>query len=225
MMKQKRLLKRRFPARGKLAALTAAACLLAGAASYAFEGTPDIARVEEDWELILDEPANQKDAPQLMTVMSPKADLSDLHGMVTWNYREIPSYWSGGLQLQSWADDLFLVSKNFRETEFSTTGETITWTQSLSVSSNILTLQIKDGASDTWGSFGGTKMQLSDTILISNLNGYSPEVSVDNSAVTYGAYRVVKFRIKAVRYYDAANNLIATDTTSRVVHQRPVADN
>ena len=164
---------------------------------------------------------NSISAPQLMTVMSPKEDLSDLYGMVTWNYREIPSFNSGGLQLQSWADDLFLYSKNFREGEFSTKGETISWTQSLKVTNNILTLRIKNGESETWGSFGGTEMQLSELILVNNLNNYSPETSVENSAVTYGSYRVVKLRIKEVRYYDANNNLISTDGTSRVVHQRP----
>ena len=54
-------------------------------------------------------------------------------------------------------------------------------------------------------------MKLSELVLVNNLNGYSPETSVSNSAVTYGAYRVVKLRIKQVRYYDADNNLISTD--------------
>ena len=202
------------------AALAAVAFVVAGSAVYSYEGTPDVYRVEEDWELVLDSPSDAKVAPQLMTVMSPKADLSDLYGMVTWNYREIPTFYSGGLQLQSWSDDLFLYSKNFREGEFSTTGETITWTQSLKVNNNILTLRIKNGQSDTWGSFGGTEMQLSELTLVNNLNQYSPEVSVKNSAVTYGAYRVIKMRIKEVRYYDAFNNLIATDSSSKVVHER-----
>lgn len=204
-----------------IAALAAVAFMVAGTSVYSYDATPDVLRVEEDWELILDEPSNSLAAPQLMTVMSPKEDLDDLYGMVTWNYREIPSFYSGGLQLQSWSDDLFLYSKNFREGEFSTTGETISWTQSLKVNNNILTLRIKDGQSDTWGSFGGTQMQLSELILVNNLNNYSPETSVENSAVTYGAYRVVKLRIKEVRYYDADNNLISTDNTSRIVHERP----
>lgn len=203
------------------AALAAVAFLVAGTSVYSYDATPDVFRVEEDWELILDAPSDSIAVPQLMTVMSPKGDLSDLYGMVTWNYREIPSFYAGGLQLQSWADDLFLYSKNFRESEFSTAGETITWTQSLKVANNILTLQIKNGQSVTWGAFGGTEMQLSELILVNNLNGYSPETSVDHSAVTYGAYRVVKLRIKEVRYFDADNNLITTDGTSRVVHARP----
>jgi len=203
------------------AALAAVAFMVAGTSVYSYDATPDVLRVEEDWELVLDAPSGAIDVPQLMTVMSPKADLSDLYGMVTWNYREVPNFQAGGLQLQSWADDLFLYSKNFREGEFSTTGETITWTQSLNVASNILTLQIKNGQSVTWGSFGGTQMQLSELILVNNLNAYSPETSVNNSAVTFGGYRVVKLRIKEVRYYDANNNLISTDGTSRVVHQRP----
>ena len=178
-----------------IAALAAVAFMVAGTSVYSYDATPDVLRVEEDWELILDEPSNSLAAP--------------------------PSFYSGGLQLQSWSDDLFLYSKNFREGEFSTTGETISWTQSLKVNNNILTLRIKDGQSDTWGSFGGTQMQLSELILVNNLNNYSPETSVENSAVTYGAYRVVKLRIKEVRYYDADNNLISTDNTSRVVHERP----
>jgi hypothetical protein len=217
---------RRF-SKFKAGALLAAAALLSTVhpSVFSFDGQTDIARVEEDWELVLDAPSGAKVVPQFMTVMSPYNNLQDLYGMVTWNYREMPNFSAGGMQLQSWADDLFLYSKNFRESEFSTTGETITWTQSLKINGNYVTLQVKNGESLTWGSFGGTQMQLSEQALVSNLNGYSPETTVSNSGITYGANRVVKLRIKAVRYYDALGNLLSTDNTSHVVHERPSDSN
>ncbi len=207
--------------------LSAAALLLmtVNPSVYSFDGQPEISRVEEDWELILDGPSDAKVVPQFMTVMSPYSHLEDLYGMVTWNYRELPNFSSGGMQLQSWADDLFLYSKNFKESEFSTTGETISWTQSLKINNNLLTLQVKDGQSVTWGDFGGTQMQLSELTWVNNLNNYSPETTLDNSAITYGTNRVVMLRIKAVRYYDASGNLLATDNNSYVVHERPTEEN
>lgn len=206
------------------AALLASAILLASVhpSVYSQEEYPDIASVEEDWELVLDEPSGAKDSPQLVTVMSPYDHLEGLYGMVTWNYREMPNFAAGGLQLQSWAGDTFLYSKNFNESEFSTTGETITWTQSLKIKNQLLTLQVKNGQSTTWGDFGGSELQLSEQVWAQNLNGYSPVKSATNSAITFGSYRVISLRIKQVRYYDADGHQISLDNIPRVIHQRPI---
>jgi hypothetical protein len=52
-----------------------------------------------------------------------------------------------------------------------------------------------------------------------NLNGYSPEVSVESSGVGYASYRVQTLVLKEVRYY-LADGQILVDGTPRSVHPR-----
>jgi hypothetical protein len=43
---------------------------------------------------------------------------------------------------------------------------------------------------------------------------------VANSGIGFGAQRVQRLVLKAVRYYDGWGNLLNTDTTQRVVHEQ-----
>ena len=183
----------------------------------------DVVRVEEDWELVLDQVSESKQAPQFETLMSPfpcDAELSDFFCRVTWNYRELPGFVPGGFQLQTWFGPFVLSKKELASPPFSTAGETVTWTQQLEVDHECVFFQIKNGVSATWGAFGGSHMQLWEFPHPPNLNHYRPEVSVERSGITYGANRVVRMRIKEVRRYDTEGNLVSTDYESRVVHQR-----
>lgn len=205
-------------------AVATALALIIPSAFAAVDPAETVTHVEEDWELVVDEPSGVKDSPQLATVMSPFSDLDSLFGIVTWNYRELPSFTAGGMQLQSWAGEEFLLSKDFRSSELSTVGETITWTQSLKVNGGVLKLKVQDGHSTTWGAFGGSEMTLSEIINIGNLDYYSADTSAKNSGISYGANRVILLRVKEVRRYNADGDLISTDSTPRVVHQRVDAD-
>ena len=101
-----------------------------------------------------------------------------------------------------------------------TTGETITWTQRLSLtSSNTLTYQVVNGQSTTWGAFGQAQgfPALTFTAQVSSLANYSPMTSVGNSGVGWQSNRVTQMTLTQVRYY-SGGQLVATDTTSRSVN-------
>ncbi len=177
-------------------------------------------RVEEDWEVVLNEPESNLDAPQLHTVISPWTDMDHYYGQVTWNYREIPDFVSGGMQISAWRGDEILAKRVAREDPLSTAAETLSWTQSMRCTiQGSLVFQIKDGVSATWGQFGGTELTLMGTVGLYNLSGYSTDFSVANSWVSFGSNRVDLVRIKEVRRYDANNNLISRDTSPRVVFE------
>jgi hypothetical protein len=183
----------------------------------------DVVRVQEDWELVLDQVSESKHSPQFETLMSPfptDENLSDFFCRITWNYSELPDFVPGGFQLQTWFGPCVLSTKDLSSEPFSTVGETVTWTQELEVDAECVYFRVKNGQSATWGAFGGTHLQLWEFPHTPDLNSYSPQVSVKGSGVTYGGNRVVRLRITAVRLYDAEGNLLSNDTTSRTVHER-----
>jgi hypothetical protein len=179
----------------------------------------DVMRVEEDWELVLGEPAAIKTAPQLETVISPFGHIDSIFARTTWNYREFDDFQAGGMQLQAWNGPSYLARANFGSDDLSTVSETISWTQALATNGLILTLQIKNGDSVTWGAFGGTTLTLQGMVDLPNLNAYSTDVSASESGITFGANRVALLRIKEVRRYGAGDVLLSTDSTPKVVYQ------
>jgi hypothetical protein len=178
-----------------------------------------VMRVEEDWEVVLNEPGENVDAPQFHTIISPYASLDSFHLQVCWNYRELPEFAAGGLQLIARAGDYCVGRKTCRANRLSTVAETITWTSAIETNGSILTFEIASGQSTTWGSFGGPESRLSGAVHVPYLNGYSTDFSADKSWISYGANRVNLLRIKEVRRYDGAGNLISRDTTPRVVFE------
>jgi len=93
------------------------------------------------------------------------------------------------------------------------------------------TITRRDGRTIRYGKTLGEHHGLADVVYqraVKTLTHYdlgSPDTTVANSAITYGANRVIKWQIKEVRYYDVWGNLIATDSSPHVVHERPVDDN
>ncbi|MFV2066613.1 MAG: hypothetical protein ACC645_06495 [Pirellulales bacterium] len=196
------------------------AATLLGTPAVALGQSPNVMQVEEDWELVLASPSTIKTAPQLETVISPGGDLSSIFARTTWNYREEPAFLAGGMQLQAWQGSAFLAMTNFGSNDLSTVSETVRWTQSINTDGTVLTLQISNGQSTTWGAFGGSSLTLQGVVNIANLDAYNTAVSVANSGITFGSNRVDLLRITEVRRYDASGNLLSTDTVSKTVYLR-----
>jgi hypothetical protein len=179
-------------------------------------GEPVI-QVQEDWMLVLNQPDGDVDSPQFHTIMSPYNDVDSFYAQVLWNYRETPDFTSGGVQLQSYEGDTLIRRKSMEYGQLSTTAEAVTWTQSLSTDGVALTFDVINGQSTTWGAFG-KDMRISSDANLSDLSGYSPEASAQESCVTYGGNRVNSLVITQVRYY-GESGLLGVDVTPRVVFQ------
>jgi hypothetical protein len=186
--------------------------------SIADGGGEAVVRVEEDWELVLNEPDFDINCPQFHTVMSPFGNLGNFYAQVTWNYREQPGYTSGGVQMQGWSGENLLLTKSFRSDEMSTVAETVNWTQTLETNGEWLKFRIENGVSTTWGDFGGDVMTIADAANLDNLNGYSSSVSTGNSWITYGSNRVNLLVLREVRRY-GASGLLSVDIQPKVVFQ------
>lgn len=194
-------------------------CALAPAADPI---TQDITRVEEDWELVIEVPEPDQEAPQITTVISPFSNLDSLHGVFEINHATQPAYSNGGLQLQVWdGDDLYDYRRARSAVLLRTSNETVTWISSMSLlrDLNWLRFEISNGQSTTWGTFGNnSELRRGTGTYLNRLNSYSPETSVENSRVGFASNRVKKLTLKKVRYY-ADGNLVSTDATERVVFE------
>lgn len=181
--------------------------------------TTNITRVEEDWELVISAPSPTSDAPQVTCAISPVANTESLYATFMVNHRDAPAFEAGGLQLQAWNGKTLFSTKPYANRAILTTvGEVIRWTQVMGVGADGLTFEVVNGTSTTWGAFGADD-SLKTTIAstLTNLNGYSPAVSVAHSGVTYAGNRVQSLVLKRVRTY-AGTELVAEDTAPRVVH-------
>jgi hypothetical protein len=186
----------------------------------AAQAVTGVQKVEEDWELVVNEPDAENAAPQITCLMSPVDNADGVHALLELNHASLPDFSAGGLQLQVWSGEDWLTLRDHADFTLHHSGETVTWTRRMSLGAGKLTFTCVNGVSDSWGAFGGTgNIKLTVNSLLLNLDGYNPEISRAQSGVSFGAQRVTSLKIKRVRYYDVLGNLIHTDNTERVVHE------
>lgn len=190
------------------------------AASPAAADDPLIVRIEEDWRVEVGEPQPDDHAPQIVTVISPVSNLEREHSVFELNHATFPEYTPGGMQLQCWRRDwLSGYGTTPQWQRLNHHDEVITYTSVMKLEGGMLEFQIDNGKSKTWSTFGGNGyLKTRCLCLLASLNDYSPEVSVANSRVAFASHRVRKLVLTEVRYF-GLEGLVATDRTSRVVHE------
>ncbi len=196
-------------------------CLLlvvATAPGFATEPITVVA-IEEDWELVVASPDPNSTAPQVSCTISPLSHVNSLHAAFELNHQSQPEFTAGGLQLQVWNDEQPLVSRKFPSPAvLAADNEVVRWTQVVRLDDGLLTFEITNGTSATWGNFGGQgDLKASLTTNLVNLNGYDPSISIENSGVAYAGNRVTKLVLTRIRATLATGEVIE-DTTPRVVH-------
>jgi hypothetical protein len=183
-------------------------------------GTPDVYSVEEDWQVVIGDPQFNDNGPQITCTISP-ADMGTAYCAFDLNYHTQPDYQPGGMQLHTWdPTDPIEFANSPHNALMQTSGETVTWTTRMSCNNGTLNFRVDNGQSQTWGQFdhGASNLALSLPTSLANLNSYSPDVSLDNSGVSFASNLVVSQTLMAVRWYDASGNLIKEITTPQVVH-------
>jgi hypothetical protein len=178
-----------------------------------------VVRVEQDWELVVNEPNEFTYSPQFHTVMSPFSHLDSYYAQVTWNYQQGTQFTLGGLQLQCWNGSDLVRTRGVKTEPLSIESETVVWTQVLWKVDDLLVFRIIDGQSTSWGWFG-RDMAIDQSTDLIDLEGYSTDVSVQKSWITFGANRVDSLVIKQVRMFDVDDNLVRVEDSPRVVYQR-----
>lgn len=210
----------RSPGFWRFAVCLAAVAWIAGWQTLPAQNPPTgVARVEEDWELVVNDPDINDNSPQVTCVIAPLT-VDSGYLAVDVNFHSQPEYSAGGVQMHIWSPNSpMLVADSGLTAALGTQNETITWTTKMSVAQNNLTFEVANGNSTTWGAFGNDgELQLSVGALLASLDGYSTNVSLDNSGVPYASNRVTSLTLKAVRWYSASGTLLQQNTTPQLVH-------
>jgi hypothetical protein len=128
-------------------------------------------------------------------VVSPDGSVDGIHFLFTLNHLSAPDYQPGGMQVQLWDGEHLVASAAAESGTFSHDSEVVRWVQRLSLEDQTLHFQILNGESDTWGSFGGDELSLSEQTTLSSLNSYRPGFSLTESQVSYAENRVVSLTL------------------------------
>jgi len=200
-----------------------AVSLLAVVALFCSPGTAfgqNVVRVEEDWELEIGEPDPNSVGPQVLTTMSPNADLTGTYFTMEINHRSAPSWTPGGISIHRWTGEARNASFDRADrTIMQTSNEVVTWTQALYHDNGRLHFKVYDGVSSTWGPFGYSNMLKLDTSWGSGqINGYTPAVSVAQSGAAYAGNRIQMLKIKQIRL-TLSDGSVLTDSTERIVQE------
>jgi len=173
-----------------------------------------VLRVEEDWELVVHSSDPNSAAPQISCVFSPTNNLDSVYGCVELNHRSQPSFQGGGVQVQAWDGDVAMAFDDAEDVSvMSTAHETIRWTQAMTLVDGQIVFEVINGSSHTWGSFGDSnRLATALPTELSNLNGYSPSLSIANSGVGYASNRVRSLVLKRVRCITATGDVLEDDT-------------
>ena len=182
--------------------------------------SPSSTRVEEDWELVVNQPDTNKNGPQVTCSISP-LNSNTAYGAFDINYKTQPGYSPGGLQVHAWDPYVPIATHNLPVTGLlATPDETIRWTMRMYLRSGWLKFRVVNGQSQTWGAFASTRSAAIPT-QFTNLDGYDPSVSVAHSGVSFASNLVTSLTLKAVRWYDASGTMILEVTTPQVVYPKP----
>jgi hypothetical protein len=216
--------RQRFGILGGALALAAIAAVVTGENLKAQGGGADVFTIEEDWELVVGQSDYNSNAPQVTCAISP-GDFASAYCAFDLNYHTQPDYAAGGLQLHTWDPiDPIDIGNSSKTAIMNSNNETITWTMRMTLNNGNIHYRIANGVSPaTWGTFGKsnlTALQLDQNTSLSNLNSYDPNVSLDNSGVSFGGNLVVSQTLVAVRYYNSAGQVINQITTPQSVHPR-----
>jgi hypothetical protein len=159
--------------------------------------------------------------PQITTVMSPVGDGSSPFFAFDMNYREYPVFFPGGMQIQVWSGKRVTDTSSQGTALFNNSGESITWTQRMSISGGNVNYAVDNGQSTTWGQFGqGSQLTVSFSSTLNDLSGYDPDGSATNSGASWQSNHVTKLVLLRVRYY-ANGQLLWTDTNARTLIAPP----
>jgi hypothetical protein len=198
-----------------------------GMAQQSGSSPPD--QIEEDWQVIVANPDPVAIGPQITTCASPNSVPTGSFVTFYLNYQDYPSWNAGGLQVKAYgpvanpgSSPPVLNSSNQGNGVCETQGETITWTQQMSLSGGNLQYNVVNGQSSTWGKFGqgvGT-LAVSMPCTVADLGSYKPDYSVSKSGVSWQSNRVTSMTLLQVRYY-SGGKLLSTDSTARQVNLSP----
>ena len=167
------------------------------------EAENDIYRIEEDWEMKLNEPSSLQNSPQVTFFMKPDSQNDSAYFELQMNHAIENDYSSGGFHVAAVLNEKYYdEARSGTRQGLSVDTDTITWTNMIALLNQKLFFAIKNGHCSDWGAFGGpeylVQMPAGD---VCSLDAYQPEKSIADLDIGYGGNRVLKLELKTIRGY------------------------
>lgn len=162
----------------------------------------DVVEIEETWSLTVGGPEVARSSPQISMVMSASGDTESDFFLVALNHWSSPQFAPGGVQAQLWNGDTCVEVANSPEQQpLYTDGETISWSQRMTLEHGELVFQVDDGQSASWGNFtAGNTLRIATPTERTRLNDYKPAVSINESGIGYAGNRVSSLVLQRIRW-------------------------
>jgi hypothetical protein len=169
-------------------------------------------KVEEEWELVVNEPEPSTNSPQVTFFTCPDAAQETCYFQLQMNYAADTGYSSGGFHVAAARDEVLLdQARSATQKMITVSGDRIVWTSVMAVIDGEYLYAVKDGHGDDWGAFGGpdylVRMSSGGAV---DLGGYTPAKSLDMVDVGFGGNRIQGIVLKRVHlsYPDGASTTI-----------------
>lgn len=168
-----------------------------------FSANSTIYKIEEDWEMVINDPDPANHSPQVTFFTSPSANLDDVYFQLQMNYAADAGFSAGGFHVAAVQDDQIQdEARSDTRRILATDGDHIRWTSVMTMIENRALYAVTDGQGTEWGTFGGpgylVKMMSSP---VWDLAEYHPQNSLDNVDIGFGANRVQSITLLRVRAY------------------------
>ena len=159
--------------------------------------------VEEDWEMVINEPDSDNNSPQITFFTSPSSGIGDSYFQLQMNYHADEEYSSGGFHVAAVRNGVTEdEERSGTRKTLATDEDHVRWTSVMAVIGNKTLFAVRDGFGQEWGSFGGPDylVQIVPSP-VSDLSNYQYQQSLDNVDIGFGKNRVSEIKLKAVRLF------------------------
>lgn len=168
-----------------------------------FAEEPVVYKVEEDWEMMVNEPDVSNNSPQITFFTSPSHELDNSYFQLQMNYHADEAYSSGGFHVASVQEGKTVdEARSVTRKNLSTNDDVVRWTSVMAVIDNRALFAVRDGYGREWGNFGGpnylVRMVPSP---VSDLSKYQHQQSLQSVDIGFGRNRISRITLKAVRLF------------------------
>ena len=189
-----------------------ATSLLCSKTAFAQADQNNYERIEETWEIKLGTPDPADESPQIAFWMKPTAS-SAFTGVLLLNFRDEPSYQSGGMQVQLWQNETLRAQKSYGTSLLNTNDETITLTLYMERNGSTLSYGVASGTSATWGNLANGNLHIATADTTASFPNYKSSDSIANLELPYGSSRIKSITLTQVRKKRVTGNVWVTESS------------
>ena len=174
-------------------------CLLATGVASA--QAPTLYLVEEDWEMVINQPEVAINSPQVAFFLYPDTNNEDCYFQLQMNYAAEDGYSSGGFRVGAFYREQPMDEQRSQVSEtLAWDNDRLRWTSAMAIFDGKLMYALKNGYGYQWGTFGGPEylVQMDDQDMLT-LNNYTPQKSLESVDIGFGSNRVSSILLKRVR--------------------------